>query len=116
MTTINTWKAYCEGLYTDPALGFALDVSRMGVPTEFFSQWATRMQAAFAAMDRLEAGDVANADERRMVGHYWLRAPRRAPAGLVKKIEDSLAEVETFVKEILDGGEFDHLKRCPYEN
>jgi hypothetical protein len=81
MATINTWKEYCEGLYTDPALGFTLDVSRMGVPSEFFGQWATRMQAAFAAMDRLEAGDVANADERRMVGHYWLRAPRRAPAG-----------------------------------
>ena len=30
-------------------------------------------------MDALERGAIANPDEQRMVGHYWLRAPRLAP-------------------------------------
>ena len=40
------------------------------------------MQKAYAAMDALEKGAIANPDEKRMVGHYWLRAPElRADAG-----------------------------------
>ncbi len=30
-------------------------------------------------MDKIEAGAIANPDENRMVGHYWLRDPDRAP-------------------------------------
>ena len=30
-------------------------------------------------MKALEAGAIANPDEQRMVGHYWLRAPALAP-------------------------------------
>ena len=37
------------------------------------------MQQAFEAMDALERGAIANPDEKRMVGHYWLRAPELAP-------------------------------------
>ena len=37
------------------------------------------IQRAYAAMDALEGGAIANPDEGRMVGHYWLRAPRKAP-------------------------------------
>ena len=44
------------------------------------------LEPAFAAMRAIEAGSVANVDERRMVGHYWLRAPERAPAGLGAEI------------------------------
>jgi glucose-6-phosphate isomerase len=32
------------------------------------------------AMAALEQGAVANPDEQRQVGHYWLRAPERAPS------------------------------------
>jgi glucose-6-phosphate isomerase len=38
-----------------------------------------RMAEALAAMERIEAGAIANPDEGRMVGHYWLRDPDRAP-------------------------------------
>jgi glucose-6-phosphate isomerase len=109
MATIDTWQAFCNRHYSDSSLGMAIDVSRMGVPEDYIGQMATKMQAAFAAMDRLEAGDIANADEKRMVGHYWLRAPRRAPAGLVKKIEEGVDQIESFANEILNSGEFDHL-------
>ena len=35
--------------------------------------------SALAAMESLEGGAIANPDEGRMVGHYWLRAPELAP-------------------------------------
>ena len=37
--------------------------------------------AAFAAMQALEGGAIANLDEGRQVGHYWLRSPELAPDG-----------------------------------
>ena len=46
---------------------------------DFLATMEPAMQKAFAAMDALEAGAIANPDEKRMVGHYWLRDPTRAP-------------------------------------
>ena len=51
------------------------------------------MQKAFAAMDELEKGAIANPDEKRMVGHYWLRAPELAPTPeIAAEIADTLAD------------------------
>ena len=41
----------------------------------FFAAMEPRIQKAFADMDALEKGAIANPDEKRMVGHYWLRNP-----------------------------------------
>lgn len=38
------------------------------------------LKSALAAMSALEAGAIANVDEDRQVGHYWLRDPARAPS------------------------------------
>jgi glucose-6-phosphate isomerase len=37
------------------------------------------MQRAFKAMSELEKGAIANPDENRRDGHYWLRNPALAP-------------------------------------
>ena len=42
-------------------------------------RWATSLRNGSSEMEALEAGAIANADEKRMVGHYWLRAPELAP-------------------------------------
>ena len=39
---------------------------------------------AFTAMQELEAGAIANPDEERQVGHYWLRDPQLAPSDEVR--------------------------------
>ena len=50
------------------------------------------MGEAFAEMAALEKGAIANPDEKRMVGHYWLRAPALAPtAELREAIEETQA-------------------------
>ena len=57
------------------------------------------MQAAFAAMDDLERGAIANPDEDRMVGHYWLRAPERAPTPEITfAIRDTIAGIRVFTE------------------
>jgi glucose-6-phosphate isomerase len=64
-----------------------------------------QMQEAFAAMAALEKGAVANPDEKRMVGHYWLRAPQLAPQPeLTDAITSTLAAIKEFTAKVHKGG------------
>jgi len=55
-------------------------------------------------MAELESGAIANKDEKRMVGHYWLRNPDRAPTPeITKEITDTLEEIKTFAKDVHRG-------------
>src|SRR6476620_6696314 len=48
-------------------------------------------------MDALERGAIANPDENRMVGHYWLRAPDLAPTPeIAAEIRKTIADVKAF--------------------
>jgi len=74
--------------YTD--IGFTIDISRMRFADDFLQSMGARAQRAFSEMRQLEAGAIANVDERRMVGHYWLRNPGLAPsASLRNDIEEN---------------------------
>lgn len=62
------------------------------------------LHRALAAMQKLEAGALANADEQRMVGHFWLRAPGLAPTPAIEEqITAALAQVEQFAAAVRDG-------------
>jgi glucose-6-phosphate isomerase len=86
-----------------------LDISRMKFGDDFFAAMQTRAEAALDAMARLEAGGIANPDEKRMVGHYWLRAPQLAPAELAGVIKQTHAEVEEFAAAVHREGKFTDL-------
>jgi glucose-6-phosphate isomerase len=60
-------------------LGFSIDISRMNFADELFDKMSAGTAKAHEAMKALEAGAMANPDEKRMVGHYWLRKPELAP-------------------------------------
>ena len=79
MQSETLWQRYQRYLCRIPALGLALDISRMRFDDGFFERMAPAVRKAFDAMDALERGAIANPDEKRMVGHYWLRAPEKAP-------------------------------------
>jgi hypothetical protein len=65
---------------------------------------APRMADALAAMTRLEAGALANPDEGRMVGHYWLRDPARAPdPAIAAAITDSWQQIDQFATDVRSG-------------
>lgn len=95
------WKRYREHLCACPRVGMTLDISRMGFDTDFFARMAEPVARAFEAMAQLEAGAIANPDERRMVGHYWLRAPHLAPTAQIRQdIEQAVAHIETFTAQV----------------
>src|SRR5437879_1058530 len=92
----NLWKRYRDHLCSCPLIGLSLDISRMNFPDGFLKQMEPGIKRAYEAMDKLEGGAIANPDEKRMVGHYWLRAARLAPdEQTTKQIVDALAQVHT---------------------
>ncbi len=98
------WSRFKTYLYHHADLGVSLDISRLPFPDDFFSSMEPQMQRAFDAMTRLEAGAIANPDEKRMVGHYWLRAPQLAPTPeLAGEITTTLAAVKAFTARVHAG-------------
>ena len=95
------WKRYCNWLITDLDLGFSLDISRVRFEESQLAPLWPRMERALRAMTELESGSIANPDENRMVGHYWLRDPHLAPsAEITAEIEETQAAITEFASEI----------------
>jgi glucose-6-phosphate isomerase len=98
------WNRYTKHLCTCPEIGLSLDISRMKFPDDFFARMEPAVQSAFAEMAELEKGAIANRDEGRMVGHYWLRNPSLAPtAELRREIETTVAQIQSFRAKIHSG-------------
>lgn len=98
------WQRYVEWLYQHKELGLYLDVSRVGFTDEFFQEMEPRLQKAFKDMVELEKGAIANPDEGRMVGHYWLRSPQLAPNSFLRlQIENTLEAVCQFADDVISG-------------
>ncbi len=111
-----SWNSFTENTYVNAEIDFTLDYSLMGVEEGWLSDMEPRMQEAFAAMRELEGGAIANPDEKRMVGHYWLRAPHKAPDPAIESaIKDCLVQIEAFSARVHKGeltgagGKFEHL-------
>ena len=101
------WDRYQQYFLRHAATGFALDISRMRFADDFFAKMEPLAQRAFAAMADLERGGIANPDEGRMVGHYWLRAPQLAPTPeLTAEVTNGNAAIREFVARIHAGGKF----------
>ena len=98
------WQRFCDLLWYHDDLGIWLDISRMHVNSDHLDQLQPGLQAAFTAMQQLESGAIANADEKRQVGHYWLRAPQLAPTPEVQKhIAEEIDHIESFGRDVING-------------
>jgi glucose-6-phosphate isomerase len=96
LTKLQWWERF--------QLGLAIDLSRMNVDDAFFAAMEPKIQKAFADMDALEKGAIANPDENRMVGHYWLRNPALAPTLEIRReIEETLVKIKNFTAKIHSG-------------
>src|SRR2546421_12997942 len=97
MSDIEQWARFKKYYLDSNTVGVALDISRMDFPEYFFDEMEPRIQKAFEAMRLLEAGSIANPDEKRMVGHYWLRNSSKAPNSEIKnEIDTCLANSKKF--------------------
>ena len=99
-----------------PALGLTLDLRGIRIPASYRERMAPAFRKAFEEMRALEAGAIANPDENRMVGHYWLRNPDLAPTEEIRRdIRETLAAVRSFAAAVHQGqvagqdGPFRHL-------
>jgi len=103
-STQELWNRFKKYYTHYPELGLSLDLSRMGFPENLTETMAPQFQKAFAAMADLEKGAIANPDEKRMVGHYWLRNPALAPTAEIRgEIEAALAKIIQFAGDVHAG-------------
>jgi len=103
MSTLELWQRYQDWLYFNADLKCYLDVSRMRFDASLVRQLEPKFDKAFKDMAALEQGAIANPDEDRMVGHYWLRNPELAPPHLKNDIEENLRQIETFAEKVHNG-------------
>lgn len=104
MPSSSLWPRFQKYFLRYDDLDFSIDISRMRFADDFFDKMAPLVEKAFAAMGELEAGAIANPDENRMVGHYWLRNPKLAPTTELRAgIEETNARIKQFAAEIHAG-------------
>lgn len=76
----------------------------MDLPDSFLNRMQESIMRAFTSMAQLEAGAIANPDENRMVGHYWLRNPSLAPTPEIRaEIENTVLRIKEFAGNVHSG-------------
>lgn len=98
------WEKFKARLCTAESVGISVDLSRMRFADSFFASLDGAIRNALAAMEALEAGAIANPDEQRMVGHYWLRDAAKAPTPeIAGEIRACLASIKRFARAVHAG-------------
>jgi glucose-6-phosphate isomerase len=83
---------------------FWADFSFVDFSNDFLNKMTDPIGKALEAMNGLEAGAIANPDENRMVGHYWLRNPEIAPnEKLSTDINNALSKVKEITHAVHSG-------------
>lgn len=99
-----SFDTYSASIIRYPELGFSLDSSLLPISDDFLSSMEPKISKAFDDMNALESGAIANPDEGRMVGHYWLRRPELAPnAELRSQITEPLKALKEFADKVHTG-------------
>ncbi len=103
-TNDQLWQRFKKYYRPYPKLHLALDLSRMNFGDDYFATMDSPIRRAMAAMLDLEKGAIANPDEGRMVGHYWLRDSGLAPnATDTQAIEKTLKDISAFADKVHRG-------------
>ncbi|RME96287.1 MAG: glucose-6-phosphate isomerase, partial [Verrucomicrobia bacterium] len=110
------WQRLATHRTDYPNLHLSVDLTRVDFPEDLCSRQKELIDRAFRDMDALEKGAIANPDENRMVGHYWLRAPELAPTPeITQAIRDCQDRIKEFVAQVHAGeirgqdGPFEHF-------
>ncbi|MBK1880961.1 glucose-6-phosphate isomerase [Luteolibacter pohnpeiensis] len=99
-----SWKTYNQRIVRYPEFGFSIDLSLMDLSDSDYDMLSPKIDKAFADMAALESGAIANPDEQRMVGHYWLRNPSIAPTPEIQReITEPLESLKAFAEQVHTG-------------
>lgn len=99
---MDAWQYFCDHHFTYRSVGLSLDVSKLA----HFDETSKKIdrESVFKEMSFLESGGIANPDENRMVGHYWLRNPAIAPTPELKNaITEVWDSIDRFVYAVHSG-------------
>lgn len=103
-TKLELWQDFQHFYREFPTVGLATDFSRMDFAPEFLIKMEPAVQGALDSMENLDRGAIANPDENRMVGHYWLRDASLAPSREIQReIENTLSDIKTFASQVHSG-------------
>lgn len=98
------WQRFKKYHLYHPKFDFAVDISRVRFSDKWLKNFKDKFKAASLAMAQLEKGAIANPDEKRMVGHYWLRNAALAPErSMTNEIQATLKSINAFTAEVLAG-------------
>lgn len=76
------------------------DFSKALLDIEQTDEHGDILKKALKDLADLEAGEIVNIEEERMVGHYWLRDPEIAPSGEIEKeIEEEIKKIKSFCQD-----------------
>jgi len=114
-----SWDKFKKYYLENVELDFALDISKVNFTDAWLTSFEKNFNKAHSDMVALEKGAIANPDEDRMVGHYWLRNSDLAPTVELKEtIDETVASIQSFAKKVLkgkvsgDSGKFENLLIC----
>ncbi len=98
------WIDFKDNFYFDNKTEFSIDLGNIGISKEIKEKFSELFLKAFQEMQELEKGAIANIDEHRMVGHYWLRNPTLAPNVEIKDdIKNVINDIKNFSKKVHEG-------------
>ena len=104
MASTSLWPRFQKYFLRYDDLDFSIDISRMRFADDFFGKMQPRVDKALAAMAELEKGAIANPDEQRMVGHYWLRDAKLAPNDELRRdITETNERIKKFAADVHSG-------------
>lgn len=104
MSHVELWNRYKQFHLKNNDLGLQLDISRMRFDASWLESMADPIHAALQAMRELDQGAIANQDENRRVGHYWLRNSKLAPEATMRsEIDHTINSIKSFTTDIHSG-------------
>ena len=104
MYNARAMKTYAACLLRYPDMGITLDFSKLPPEAREARDMSDLIERAYAEMTALEGGAIANPDEHRMVGHYWLRNSALAPTPELRACIDApLAQIRDFASDVRSG-------------
>ena len=101
---LKDWEKFSNYLWFSNELKIWLDISKVNFDLNDFHNLENKFDEVFLALDELEKGAISNKDEKRQVGHYWLRNSSISPSEEIKNIIDGeILKINQFSKMIHNG-------------
>ena len=99
---LNDWEKFSKYLWFSKDINMWMDISKVLFNEKQINEMVSKFEYVFKECKNLEDGAIANIDEKRQVGHYWLRNSEISPDKKIKnEIDNDIKEIDQFCTKIL---------------